>query len=96
MHGTRLADWDLALLGITRDGSDNGLPAPLDTAATPTQLIWGAQDTWIRLRVGQRWHEQLEGAAFAIIDDAGHLPMMETPDQFNQILLMFLVTNSEQ
>lgn len=95
MNGLRIADWELALLGVIRDGTNNGLPEPLATADTPTHLIWGEADTWIRLRVGERWAAELDGASLVTIPDAGHLPMMETPAAFNTVLLDFLQTISD-
>lgn len=56
----------------------------------PTQLIWGAHDTLVPLRVGVQLTALVPGARFAVIPRAGHNPMWECPEAFNQVALAFL------
>lgn len=84
-------DWDLGLLGILRDAAGNELPEPLaDVLRMPTLIAWGRDDPWIPLSSGEALHAELPAAAWEIIDDAGHLPMEEQPEAFNEILLAWL------
>ena len=91
----KTADWDVALLAILRDGGDNGLPEPLDTSGTPTLIVWGAEDRWSRLWRGQWYAEQLVGSELIVIDNAGHLPMLERPSAFTNATLPFLQSLNE-
>ena len=56
----------------------------------PTAIIWGRGDRWIPLPAGEALRAALPDAEWHIIDDAGHLPMEERPDTFNDILLSWL------
>ena len=86
----RVKDWDLALLGIVRDGQANALPEPLSTIQAPALLIWGAEDTWVPPQAGERLQAELPQARLVLLEDAGHLPMEERPQAFNEVLLEFL------
>ena len=91
MRGLEMKDWELALLGIFRDGSSNQLNRPIDSEKIRSVVIWGAQDRWISLRTGRWFADQLPAPLY-IVPDAGHLPMMEQPEAFNQQLLELLLT----
>jgi pimeloyl-ACP methyl ester carboxylesterase len=86
----QVAGWDLALLGIVRDSGRNRLAAPLDDIAVRTLIVWGEADTWVPLAAGERLRAALPQAEWAVIPGAGHLPMEEQPEVFNERLLAFL------
>jgi pimeloyl-ACP methyl ester carboxylesterase len=84
-------DWDLGLLAILRDGSGNELEAPIgDILDMPALIVWGREDPWIPLASGEALRDALPGAAWEVVDDAGHLPMEEQPAAFNEILISWL------
>lgn len=56
----------------------------------PTLLIWGKQDTVTPPMVGERFNELIENSELHWVDECGHAPMMEKPEEFNQILEQFL------
>lgn len=56
----------------------------------PTCLIWGKQDTITPLFVGERFNELIENSELHVVVNCGHAPMMEKPDEFNEILGAFL------
>jgi pimeloyl-ACP methyl ester carboxylesterase len=56
----------------------------------PTLLIWGKQDTITPRFVGERFNELIANSNLVIVQDCGHAPMMEKPDEFNSILKEFL------
>lgn len=56
----------------------------------PTLLIWGKQDSVTPPIVGERFHELIENSQLHWVDECGHAPMMEKPEEFNQILGDFL------
>lgn len=86
----RTADWDLALMAVTRDQRRNALPAPLASVAVPTIVVWGAIDPWIPLERGEALAAAIPGARLVTIPGAGHLPFEEDPPAFEAALLPFL------
>lgn len=87
----QLAGWDDALLANLRDGGAGALPAPIgEILRVPTLVVWGREDDWIPLADGEALRAALPDAEWRIIDDAGHLPMEEQPDDFNATLLAWL------
>jgi pimeloyl-ACP methyl ester carboxylesterase len=88
----QIEGWEGAFLALLQSPADT--PSPdLDTLAQSTMpilLIWGEEDTWVPLVVGQRLHQLLPVADWITYSDVGHLPMEETVEQFNTDLLAFL------
>lgn len=61
----------------------------LETLTCPAMLVVGARDGALP-GVMRKMADQLPGASFAEIPEAGHLPNIERPDAFNRRLLDFL------
>ena len=84
---SQLRDWDLALLGIIRDGSNNTLPDSLAnlTAASnaaPTLILWGEEDSWVPLASGEALREDLPAAEWIVLPGVGHVPFEEDVPAF--------------
>lgn len=62
--------------------TDPSLLGRIGAIGTPTLIVWGACDRMIPIEHGRAWAAGIPGAEFAIIEDAGHLPQLETPDAF--------------
>jgi pimeloyl-ACP methyl ester carboxylesterase len=58
--------------------------------AAPTLILWGEHDALLPVAVGQRLQACLPQATFKVIAGAGHHPMWERPDAFNQAVSEFL------
>jgi pimeloyl-ACP methyl ester carboxylesterase len=88
----QIEGWEAAFLALLQSPADT--PSPdlelLAQSATPILLIWGEEDTWVPLAVGQRLHQLLPAADWITYRDVGHLPMEEKVEQFNTDLLAFL------
>jgi pimeloyl-ACP methyl ester carboxylesterase len=56
----------------------------------PIQLIWGKHDASVSPEYGIKAHELIPGSKLAFINDSGHFPYMEKPDEFNRVLLEFI------
>lgn len=56
----------------------------------PVLLIWGKQDIVTPPFVGEKFKELLPNAQLYFLDQCGHAPMMERPDEFNNIFGNFL------
>jgi pimeloyl-ACP methyl ester carboxylesterase len=83
-------EWDLGLMGITRDAGQNALPAPVSDIHAPTLILWGAEDAWVSPDDGVRLENLIPGAQRVELAGAGHLLMHEAPEAFNAVLLAFL------
>ena len=53
---------------------------------TPTAIIWGSEDSVTPPSVADEFNELLPDSNLYWIKSCGHAPMMEHPNQFNQIL----------
>ncbi len=68
----------------------------LDRIAAPTLVVWGGQDRLIPLAHGERYAARIPGARLAVIEDCGHLPVIERPDAVGDLLVEFLAANGEE
>lgn len=55
----------------------------------PCQLIWGKYDSVVPLSLGERLAKSLPHARLDIIDDCGHMPQEECPQEVENILRRF-------
>ena len=58
--------------------------------AVPALVIWGDLDTTTPLAQGRRLAEVIPGAELAVMPGVGHMPQIEDPPAFNQLLVEFL------
>ncbi len=63
--------------------------------ATETLLVWGRKDTLAPLRTGKLLAQVLPHARLSVIDDAGHEPMIQTPEALRAIVEPFLLQGLE-
>ena len=57
----------------------------------PTLLVWGRDDEIVPLSAGQLYNESIPGSRLAVLEDCGHMPHIEHPDEFVQIVSQFLM-----
>ena len=62
----------------------------LKSIETPTLLIWGAKDNWIPLDNGKRMGRVMQNSKLVVLENSGHVPMEENPDESLTILKSFL------
>jgi haloalkane dehalogenase len=62
----------------------------LPTLDSPILLIWGRQDRMIPSQLAQQFAALNPNIKLIELDNAGHCPHDECPEQFNQILLDWL------
>jgi len=72
------------------------LPEPIALAGLPMPVLiqWGAMDSWIPLRVGERLHAAIPGSELIVYPDAGHAPMEEIPSESVADARTFLTTTT--
>lgn len=63
----------------------------LHRISVPTLLIWGANDGIVTPDYGRAYAERIPGARFESVSAAAHLPQLEQPDAFMNIVRSFLV-----
>jgi 4,5:9,10-diseco-3-hydroxy-5,9,17-trioxoandrosta-1(10),2-diene-4-oate hydrolase len=56
-----------------------------------TLVIWGKDDRLFDVEYGEKASKIIPNAKFSVIEDAGHLPLMDQPEIFNKILNDFLI-----
>jgi pimeloyl-ACP methyl ester carboxylesterase len=56
----------------------------------PTLLIWGARDRLLPIELAAEWQRAIPHARLEAIDGAAHVPMVEMPSAFAELLLQFL------
>jgi pimeloyl-ACP methyl ester carboxylesterase len=66
-------------------------PPSLRTPTCPTLIIWGEQDRLSPVENGRRVAAEINGAKFSVIPRAAHMPQIEQPEAFHQVVLPFLL-----
>lgn len=69
---------------------DPRLPALLARVNIPTQIVWGRQDQLVPLECGELFQKAIPGSKLSIIDNCGHIPAVEKPEEFIKIALDFM------
>ena len=62
----------------------------LDEIATPTQIIWGRHDRLVDVSCAAVQHAGIKDSEMVILEDVGHVPMIEAPAKTAQHHLAFL------
>ena len=80
----------IRVIATAKSAVRHNLGDKLHQIKVPTLLIWGAQDQITPAFVGEKFHELISNSTLVFIDQCGHAPMMERPDDFNSHLKAFL------
>ncbi len=56
----------------------------------PTLIVWGADDSIIPLSQAQQGKRLIRNSRLTVFKKCGHVPQVEWPEQFNQVVLDFL------
>ena len=62
----------------------------LGTITVPTLVVVGSDDVFTPIADAEYLHTRIPGSTLAVIEDAGHMPNLERPDEFNKALAEFL------
>jgi pimeloyl-ACP methyl ester carboxylesterase len=81
-----------AALGLVK----HDFTAALRTIHAPTMILWGSDDRVTLPRTGELLAGRLADARLQIIAGARHMPMTETPDEFNRALVAGLADSLPQ
>ena len=58
------------------------LPHLLEQVRIPSLVIFGRNDALVPVICGEQYHNALAGSTLKIIDNCGHVPQMEKPEEF--------------
>jgi len=73
---------------VSANGPQDLLPR-LSELKMPTLVMQGKQDTLVPMRVAETFDENIAISDLAVIDEAGHMPMMEKPEETAQVVRDF-------
>jgi len=74
------------ILAIAKSAIRHNMREELPSITVPVCLIWGRNDTVTPPEVAEEFHELLPDSSLFWIDQCGHAPMMEHPEEFNRLL----------
>lgn len=86
----------IRVVATAKSAVRHNLGDKLHKISAPTLLIWGKQDTITPPFVAEKFHELIADSRLHFLDKCGHAPMMEKPQEFNDILDAFLKEVIEQ
>ena len=72
-------------------------PRLMAEMSTPVDLIWGEHDPWEPISEAERWAQTLSCVqSLSVVQNAGHCPHDEAPDQVNPVLERLIKSRSAQ
>ena len=80
----------IKIISLAKSAIRNNLGEEVNKITQPTLLIWGNNDIITPPFVGQEFNKLIPNSELHFIDKCGHAPMMEVPQEFNNILEKFL------
>ncbi|MGV3703897.1 MAG: alpha/beta fold hydrolase [Arcticibacter sp.] len=80
----------IRILSMAKSAIRHNLAKDLHKITIPVCLIWGKNDTVTPPDVAIEFHNLLPNSELNWIDNCGHAPMMEVPDEFIKFLRRFL------
>ncbi|HRE51788.1 MAG TPA: alpha/beta fold hydrolase [Flavitalea sp.] len=85
----------IKIIALAKSAIRNNLGEEISQIKKPTLLIWGNNDSVTPPFVGREFHKLISTSELHFVDQCGHAPMMERPEEFNLILHKFLRKLSE-
>jgi 4,5:9,10-diseco-3-hydroxy-5,9,17-trioxoandrosta-1(10),2-diene-4-oate hydrolase len=62
----------------------------LNAIKSPTLIVWGKDDRILPLEHGIYGQQQIPGSRLYVFEQCGHIPNLEKPHEFNELVLKFL------
>ncbi|MFH6985226.1 alpha/beta fold hydrolase [Marinoscillum sp. 108] len=81
----------LRIVAIAKSAQRHNMADDIPNIKVPTLLIWGLNDTITPPYVGHEFDRLIPNTTLRFIDKCCHAPMMERPEEFNEILETFLM-----
>jgi pimeloyl-ACP methyl ester carboxylesterase len=80
----------LGLFAGARAAVTTDLREELASVRAPTLLVWGERDRLVPAHNSEAWAEALPDSRVEVIARAGHVPMVERPEELSRLLRDFL------
>ena len=80
----------IRILSMAKSAIRHNLKKNLPEIIMPVSLIWGKEDRITPPEVAKEFHNLLPNSELNWIDQCGHAPMMERPEEFNSVVAKFL------
>lgn len=80
----------IKIIALAKSAIRNNLGEGLSDIKLPTLLVWGSNDNITPPFVAKEFNKLIPNSELYFVDNCGHAPMMEVPDEFNAILHKFL------
>jgi pimeloyl-ACP methyl ester carboxylesterase len=62
----------------------------LQRVKIPTRMVWGREDRIVPAECGSLYQQAIPGSELVVIDNCGHSPQVEKPEEFINAALEFL------
>ena len=85
----------IRVIAIAKSALRHNIGERLVKIQRPALLVWGKHDTITPAFVGEKFHELIADSRLYILENCGHAPMMEHPEEFNRLLKEFLIEIGE-
>lgn len=80
----------IRIISTAKSAIRHNVEEDLQKIKVPCLIIWGKNDKITPQHVGEKFHALIAGSQFVLVDECGHAPMMEKPEEFNIFLTEFL------
>lgn len=84
------------LLRVAKATRDRYMLDELAHVHVPTLIVWGANDSITPPFVAEQFHEHIPDAELVYLEQCGHAPPIEQPEQFARVLHTFLLDGAEE
>ncbi|MBD2329049.1 alpha/beta fold hydrolase [Alkalinema sp. FACHB-956] len=85
-----LPRWSQALIAFTKSGGYGFLSDRIAQVSVPTLIVWGRQDGILGIRDADRFHTTIPQSQLLWVDQCGHVPHLEKPQETADHLLSFI------
>ena len=83
----------IKILAMAKSAIRHNMADDLPNMTTKTLIIWGKQDSVTPPNVAEDFNSLLPNSDLLWIDKCGHAPMMEHPNNFNELMEKWLSDN---
>ena len=66
------------------------MPILMAQVKTPSLVLWGKQDAIVPLNCGELYQQAIPGSSLVVIDECGHSPHIEKPNDFLNAVVPFV------
>ena len=80
----------IRVISTAKSAMRENLAERLYQVTCPVLLIWGKEDNITPLFVAEEFHKLIKNSELVWMEQCGHAPMMEKPEEFNRLMANFL------